>query len=166
MCLWNKEFQIIVHKYPLWPWSFIVSYSWQALIATTYRLWPKIRPYLTLNQPDFHKTLPKSLRVNQYTSSMTDTKLTPRQSPQMPPRLEMKSSQVILGAFSNSEWEKLKCFLIHCFCISKPVQVVWTENTFKKRFNPNYLFVQQETFEGSELYQIDLKWLRRSLRFI
>ena len=48
------------------------------------------------DQPDLPKTLPKSLRVNQYTSSMTDMKLTPRQSPQMPPKLEMKSSQVIL----------------------------------------------------------------------
>ena len=40
--------------------------------------------------------------VNQYTSSVTEIKLIPRQSPQSPPRFEMKSSQVILWDRSNS----------------------------------------------------------------
>ena len=39
---------------------------------------------------------------NQKRISVTETKLTPRQRPQMPPKLEMKSSQVILGDLSNS----------------------------------------------------------------
>ena len=36
-----------------------------------------------------------------------ETKLKPRQSPQKPPKPEMKSSQVIFGDLSNSE---SKCF--------------------------------------------------------
>ena len=36
---------------------------------------------------------------------MKETKLNPRQSPQKPPKPEMKSNQVIFGDRSNSEWK-------------------------------------------------------------
>ena len=42
--------------------------------------------------------------------TMTDMKLTPRQRPQTPPRLEMKSSQVILWDLSNSEELEMTTF--------------------------------------------------------
>ena len=41
--------------------------------------------------------------VNQKKISATETKLIPRQSPQNPPKPEMKSNQVIFGDLSNSE---------------------------------------------------------------
>ena len=41
--------------------------------------------------------------MNQYASSTIDTKLMPRQRPQRPPKLAMKSRQVIFGDLSNSE---------------------------------------------------------------
>ena len=49
------------------------------------------------------KNLLQSLMVNQKRISATETKLIPRQSPQNPPKPEMKSSQVIFGDLSNSE---------------------------------------------------------------
>ena len=58
-------------------------------------------------QPNYLTTRVKNWRRNQYTSSIIDTKLTPRQSPQSPPRFEMKSSQVILRDLSNSEEWKM-----------------------------------------------------------
>ena len=45
----------------------------------------------------------QSLMVNQKKISATETKLIPRQSPQNPPKPEMKSSKVIFGDLSNSE---------------------------------------------------------------
>ena len=58
-------------------------------------------------QPNYLRTRVKNWRRNQYTSSIIDTKLIPRQSPQSPPRFEMKSSQVILRDLSNSEEWKM-----------------------------------------------------------
>ena len=58
-------------------------------------------------QPNYLTTRVKNWRRNQYTSSIIDTKLIPRQSPQSPPRFEMKSSQVILRDLSNSEEWKM-----------------------------------------------------------
>ena len=55
------------------------------------------------NQTACSVTARKSLIVNQYTNSVTEMKLIPRQSPQIPPRFEMKSSQVIFCDLSNSE---------------------------------------------------------------
>ena len=39
---------------------------------------------------------------------MTETKLIPRQRPQIPPKLEMKSNQVIFGDLSNSDGKMVK----------------------------------------------------------
>ena len=44
-----------------------------------------------------------TLMQNQYKISVTETKLIPRQSPQIPPKLETKLNQLILGDLSNSE---------------------------------------------------------------
>ena len=49
------------------------------------------------------KNLLQSLMVNQKKISATETKLIPRQSPQNPPKPEMKSNKVIFGDLSNSE---------------------------------------------------------------
>ena len=56
-----------------------------------------------LNSLQQSQILLKILAKNQKKISMTDTKLIPRQSPQKPPTLEIKSNQVIFLDLSNSE---------------------------------------------------------------
>ena len=95
------------------------------------------------NQTAGSKTALKSL-VNQFTSSVTEMKLIPRQSPQSPPWFEMKSSQVILWDRSNSEEEQSVEFNIRS---SKLFKICWTFQTKNRRAskedvrNSNVLFV-------------------------